>query len=208
MKRLTLTLMFFCVCCGLAYAGTAYSGKEMKEVAPAPCPQWYADNEWNVSLWGTYAATGTEFAPNPSLADIVQSTTEGHTVYGTFDKYLGGDHAWGGGIDLRYFFRRYFGIGVEGFVLNAHRGAGFNLERAGGPSAGITERTSDNALLGKCWEPLRFVTRFSALAFLRTSGLVAVSSLVAVNGMKSYWTVSLRKDRFFILFIMAPAQKR
>ena len=74
MERLTLTLMFFCVCCGLAYAGTAYSGKEMKEVAPAPCPQWYADNEWNVSLWGTYAATGTEFAPNPSLADIVQST--------------------------------------------------------------------------------------------------------------------------------------
>ena len=103
MKRLTLTLMFFCVWCGLAYAGTAYSGKEMKEVAPAPCPQWYADNEWNVSLWGTYAATGTEFAPNPSLADIVQSTTEGHTVYGTFDKYLGGDHAWGGGIDLRTF---------------------------------------------------------------------------------------------------------
>src|SRR5438046_4235889 len=103
MKRLALTLMFVCVWCGLADAGTAYSGKEMKEVAPAPCPQWYADNEWNVSLWGTYAATGTEFAPNPSLADIVQSTTEGHTVYGTFDKYLGGDHAWGGGIDLRTF---------------------------------------------------------------------------------------------------------
>jgi hypothetical protein len=131
MKRLTLTLMFFCVCCGLALAGPAYSGKEMKQVAPTPCPQWYADNEFNVNLWGTYAATGTEFAPNPSLADIVQSTTEGHTVYGTFDKYLGGDHAWGGGIDLKYFFHRYFGIGVEGFVLNAHRGAGFDLESNG-----------------------------------------------------------------------------
>ena len=71
MKRLALTLAIFCACCGLAYAGTAYSGKEMKEVAPAPCPQWYADNEWNVSLWGTYAATGTEFAPNPSPEAIM-----------------------------------------------------------------------------------------------------------------------------------------
>src|SRR5882757_5655176 len=108
MKQLALTLSIFSACCRLAFAGTAYTGKEMKQVAPAPCPQWYADNEWNVSLWGTYAATGTEFAPNPSLADIVQSTTEGHTVYGTFDKYL-----------------------------------------AGGPSAGIKERTSDERAVGE-----------------------------------------------------------
>ncbi|PYL99907.1 MAG: hypothetical protein DMF19_11180 [Verrucomicrobia bacterium] len=121
----------------------------MKEVAPAPCPEWYSDTEWNVSLWGTYAATGTEFAPNPSLIDIVQSTTEGSTVYGTFDRYFGGDHAWGGGIDLKYFFHRYFGIGVEGFVLDARRGAGFNLERGGGPGAGIKERTSDQRAVGE-----------------------------------------------------------
>src|SRR6266403_3260707 len=75
-------------------------------------------------------------------------------------------------------------------------------------SPALRKERAPNALLGKCWEPLRFVTRFSALAFLRTSGPGAVSSLVAVNGMKSYWTASLRKDRFFILFIMAPAQKR
>jgi hypothetical protein len=75
--------------------------------------------------------TGTEFAPNLDLFDLVESSSEGHTVYGTFDRYLGGDHAWGGGIDLKYFFRRYFGIGVEGFVLNAHRGAGFDLESDG-----------------------------------------------------------------------------
>ncbi len=149
MKQLALTLSIFSACCRLAFAGTAYTGKEMKQVAPTPCPQWYADNEWNVSLWGTYAMTGTEFAPNPSLADIIQSTTEGHTVYGTFDRYLGGDHAWGGGIDLKYFFRRYFGIGVEGFLLNARRGAGFNLERTGGPFAGIKERTSDERAVGE-----------------------------------------------------------
>jgi hypothetical protein len=148
MKQLTLTLLAFSACLGLAYAWPEYSGKEMKQVS-APCPQWYADNEWNISLWGTYAATGTEYAPNTSLADIVQSTTEGHTVYGTFDRYLGGDHAFGGGADIKYFFHRYFGIGVEGFVLNAHRGAGFNLEHAGGPFSGIKERTSENAQLGR-----------------------------------------------------------
>ena len=33
----------------------------MKQIAPLPCPEWYADNEWNVSLWGTYVLTGNEW---------------------------------------------------------------------------------------------------------------------------------------------------
>src|SRR5215469_4736124 len=49
------------------------SDKEMKQVAPPPCPEWYGDREWNVNLWGTYLFTNTEFAPNPSLVDVVQS---------------------------------------------------------------------------------------------------------------------------------------
>jgi len=86
MKRSVLRLLCIAAITSAAVAGSeTYSGKEMKQVAP-PCPQWYVDNEWNVSLWGTYAATGTEYSPNPSLADIVQSTTEGHTVYGTGDE--------------------------------------------------------------------------------------------------------------------------
>lgn len=78
------------------------SGKEMKQTAveQAPCPQWYADNEWNISVWGAYAFTGENWEN---------------------DRYLDADHAWGGGIDLKYFFHRYFGIGVEGFVLDASR---------------------------------------------------------------------------------------
>jgi opacity protein-like surface antigen len=148
MKQFALALTLVAVCCGVAYAGPVYSGKEMKQVAAAPCPQWYSDNKWNVSLWGTYAMTGTEFAPNPDLFDLVQSSSEGHTVYGTFDKYLGGDHAWGGGIDLKYFFRRYFGIGVEGFVLNARRGAGFDLE-SNGVDVFIHERRSESRAVGE-----------------------------------------------------------
>src|SRR5438067_4275638 len=103
------------------------SGKEMKQVAYVPpCPQWYGDREWNVNLWGTYAFTNTEFAPNPSLVDIVQSTSEGNPVLGTYDRYIGGDHAWGGGGDIKYFFCRYAGLGVEGFALDAHK-PGFDI---------------------------------------------------------------------------------
>ena len=175
MKPLALALTIFAACCSLTYAGPVYSGKEMKQIVPAPCPQWYSDNEWNVSLWGTYAMTGTEFAPNPDLFDLVQSSSEGHTVYGTFDKYLGGDHAWGGGIDLKYFFRRYFGIGVEGFVLNAHRGAGFDLE-SNGVDVFIHEKRSESPRSEKCWELLPFVIRFRVLVFPLTFGQAAASS--------------------------------
>jgi hypothetical protein len=102
------------------------SGKEMKQVAPPPCPDWYGDREWNVNLWGTYLWTNTEFAPNPSLVDIVQSTSEGNPVLGTYDRYIGDDHGWGGGGDIKYFFCRYVGLGVEGFALDAHK-SGFNI---------------------------------------------------------------------------------
>src|SRR6266545_4015073 len=107
-----------------------YSGKdsekEMKQIAPPPCPQWYGDNEWNVNLWGTYAFTNTEYNPNLWLVDVVQSTSEGHPVLGTFDHYIGGDHAWGGGGDIKYFFHRYFGVGIEGFALEASKN-GFDI---------------------------------------------------------------------------------
>jgi hypothetical protein len=149
MKRSILTLAVLTALSQLAYSGTApYSGKDMKQVAPPPCPEWYGDNEWNINLWGTYAFTGTEYAPNLDLVDLIQSTTEGQTVLGTFDKYLGGDHAWGGGMDIKYFFHRYFGVGVEGFVLNAHRGAGFDLE-SNGLDVFIHEKRSENRAVGE-----------------------------------------------------------
>jgi hypothetical protein len=113
----------------VAYTGTHSGkdyGKEIKQVASPTCPEWYGDREWNVNLWGTYAFTNTEFAPNPSLVDIVQSTSEGNPVLGTYDRYIGGDHAWGGGGDIKYFFCRYAGVGVEGFALEAHK-PGFDI---------------------------------------------------------------------------------
>ena len=102
------------------------SAKEMKQVSPPPCPEWYGDNEWNVNVWGTYTFTNTEYNPNLWLIDVVQSTSEGHPVLGTYDRYIGGDHAWGGGGDFKYFFHRYFGVGVEGFALDASKN-GFDI---------------------------------------------------------------------------------
>jgi hypothetical protein len=102
------------------------SDKEMKQVAPPPCPEWYGDYEWNVNLWGTYAFTNTEYNPNLWLIDVVQSTSEGNPVLGTYDRYIGGDHAWGGGGDIKYFFYRYFGVGIEGFALDASKN-GFDI---------------------------------------------------------------------------------
>ena len=46
------------------------------------------------------------------------------------------------------FFRRYFGIGVEGFVLNAHRGAGFDLE-SNGVDVFIHEKRSESRAVGE-----------------------------------------------------------
>jgi hypothetical protein len=126
MKRLILTLFALSAFSDLAYSGSQPSEKDIKQVAPTPCPEFYKDNEWNVSLWGTYAFTGTEYSPNLDPDDLIQSTTEGQTVLGSFDKYLGDDHAWGGGGDIKYFFHRYFGIGVEGFVLDAKKN-GFDI---------------------------------------------------------------------------------
>ena len=100
--------------------------KEMKQVAPPPCSEWYGDDEWNVNLWGTYAFTNTEYNPNLWLVDVVQSTSEGNPVLGTYDHYIGGDHAWGGGGDIKYFFHRYFGVGIEGFALDASKN-GFDI---------------------------------------------------------------------------------
>jgi hypothetical protein len=51
MKKLVLVLLSLAIASGV-FAGTeTYSGKEMKQVVPPPCPQWYVDNEFNVGLW-------------------------------------------------------------------------------------------------------------------------------------------------------------
>ena len=94
MKKLTLSLCAAIAMTSAAFAGETYS-KESKSVTPAPCPQWYADNEFNLTLSGVYAFTGNNWED---------------------DTYFGFDHAWGGALDAKYFVHRYFGFGVQGWI--------------------------------------------------------------------------------------------
>ena len=52
MKKLTLSLCAAVAMTSAAFAGTETYTKETKSVAPPPCPEWYADNEFNLTLSG------------------------------------------------------------------------------------------------------------------------------------------------------------
>jgi hypothetical protein len=108
------------------FVSIGYAGQELassKEVtAPPPCPTWYADNEWNVNLWGGYAFIENNY-PGPGET-ITFGITFPKDSGPSRDRYLEADHAWGGGADVKYFFKRYFGVGLQGFALNAQRSFG------------------------------------------------------------------------------------
>jgi hypothetical protein len=121
MKKFALTILVLLSLGFVAQAGSeSYAGKEVKQVVPPPCPEWYRDTEWNVGVWGAYAFTSEDWST---------------------DRYLEVDHAWGGGIDLKYFFHRYFGVGVEGFGLDTNRRS---LEIREDESSGNTEPLFDS----------------------------------------------------------------
>ena len=106
MKKLILTLCAAAAVTSASFAGTeSYSGKEMKQVAPAPCPSWYADNEWNVGISGIYAVS-------------VNGDDNNNNFFFNDNSW---DDGFGGAIDVKYFFRRYFGVGIEGFAISTNR---------------------------------------------------------------------------------------
>jgi hypothetical protein len=154
MKRSMLGLLYIAAITSAAVAGTeTYSGKEMKQVAPPPCPQWYADNEFNVSLWGTYIFTGNNWQD---------------------DRYLESDHAFGGGIDAKYFFHRYFGVGIEGWAVDARRTFEdvFSIGEIGIGSVERHESRAVGAVLGTL--TLRYpipCTRFAPYVFAGGGGI-------------------------------------
>ena len=113
MKKLTLGLFIFASVASFAFAGTEYSGGKAMERVATQQDCWYGENEWNVSLWGTYVFTGTS-SNGVGAPDFFFGENHG-------DRYIQNDHAWGGGLDLKYFWRRYFGFGVEGYFLDAKR---------------------------------------------------------------------------------------
>src|SRR5438552_9396664 len=151
MRRLTAAICALATMITVAYGRTETysSGKEMKQVTQVPpCPEWYRDTEFNVSLWGTYIFTFNNWDE---------------------DRYFESDHAWGGGIDAKYFFHRYFGVGVEGWMVDSRQAREKDFVDV---SDGIFQQTFDHvhkgigAVLGTV--TLRYpipCTRFSPYLF-------------------------------------------
>jgi hypothetical protein len=103
-RRFSLAFMAVVALMSAAFAGEeTYTRTKEAAAAPQPFCDWYANREWNATLWGTYAFTGNEWRD---------------------DRYLRVDHAWGGGADFKFFFARYFGIGAEGFLLDGRETVG------------------------------------------------------------------------------------
>ncbi len=63
----------------------------------------YPDHEWTVDAFGTYAFT--------------ESTNE----------IILGDHAFGGGLAINYFFTKNIGLGIEGQAMKNQRGRGDDI---------------------------------------------------------------------------------
>src|SRR2546423_13698388 len=115
MNKIAVSVLSFASIASFAFAGTDYSGKEVRQTA-APQECFYGDTEWNVSLWGAYAFTSTD----NNRTGIEE--TDDLNIFGHYDRFLGGAPPWGGRRGAKYFFRRYFSVGLEGLAL-AGRGA-------------------------------------------------------------------------------------
>src|SRR5437588_9586460 len=122
--------------------------KEVMQPAPPVC-DFYRAHEWDLSIWGAYAYagdTGRIDVPNDDPffpdTDVTNSTvlcflgipltTLSSSEPANFNprervnigrvsknQLFARDDAWGGGADIKYFWSRYFGVGVEGVGLAA-----------------------------------------------------------------------------------------
>ena len=123
MKKFTLT---FSLCCALgtaAFAGETDSSKdkEVMQQAPPVC-DWYRAHEWDFDLWGTYAMPGNTGRHDVEFIDDFPTLVEHHTA--SNDRFIDRDGAWGGGADVKYFFSKYWALGIEGFVVDSNINSG------------------------------------------------------------------------------------
>jgi opacity protein-like surface antigen len=147
MKKLTLTfcaLFALLVVAPAIYADgpERMSGKDKEVMQPAPpvC-DFYRAHEWDLSIWGAWAFGGTTgqndvadddpFFPDedPFLQDIGTGFFVEPQIYNRNERINIGqvsknelfarDDTWGGGVDFKYFWSKYFGAGIEGVGLAA-----------------------------------------------------------------------------------------
>jgi hypothetical protein len=138
----------------------AYSGKkEVMQPAPPVC-DFYRAHEWDLGIWGAFmfaADTGQlahfrdpvladPFSPDhdPSTFDVftgffgeqAQDNPNERVNLGQVSKnqLFARDNTWGGGVDAKYFWSKYFGAGLEALGIAAKRNF------AGGGLATLTAR--------------------------------------------------------------------
>ena len=122
--------------------------KEVMQPAPPVC-DFYRAHEWDLSIWGAYAFaadTGQFNVPNddPFFPDTDVTNETVLSIFGTTiavissseprnfnpnervnigrvskNQLFARDDVWGGGADVKYFWSRYFGVGIEGVGLAA-----------------------------------------------------------------------------------------
>ncbi|MEY2487185.1 MAG: hypothetical protein QOH39_2833 [Verrucomicrobiota bacterium] len=127
MKYLALATAAFCACIPVASAGVDGSSTKAtgEPVATQPCT-WYRGHEWEISVWGAYAFPGNQNGND--LRDVAfnhemnegADNHEGNIGRLNNDRFLNHDDVGGGGLDIKYFFNKYIGVGVEGYALAAN----------------------------------------------------------------------------------------
>ena len=163
MKKLTLTFcalfaLFAAAPVIFADGPESYSGKkEVMQPAPPVC-DFYRAHEWDLSIWGAFAFasdTGrTDLAndqTDPFFPDTDPTTVDIGTGFNQEQKednlkerinlgqvskneLFARDNTFGGGVDVKYFWSKYFGAGLEGVGLAA------KTKFAGGSLATLTAR--------------------------------------------------------------------
>jgi hypothetical protein len=161
----------------------AYSGKkEVMQPAPPVC-DFYRAHEWDLGIWGAFAfaADTGQFdhfsdpvLADPSNPDIDPSTVDvGTGFFGeqkgdnlrerinlgqvSKNEMFGRDNTWGGGVDVKYFWSRYFGVGVEALGLAA------KTNFAGGGLLTFTGRYPFGRFAPYVWGGLGFIDGGSTL---------------------------------------------
>lgn len=181
MRKLTFVLCALGTFATLCYAGPEqYSAKDKEVILPEPPPcEWYRAHEWNFDIWGAYAfAPDRERRPVDFDFEAVDEEFDetGEAVFlgePVNDRFLHSDHAWGGGGDVKYFWSRYFGIGLEAFLLDTQSTAFLRSDT-------LISRTTDHHLGGAVLATLTFrypigCSRFAPYAFAGVGALVGGS---------------------------------
>src|SRR5438477_7863563 len=154
--------------------------KEVMQPAPPVC-DFYRAHGWDLSIWGAYAFaadTGQFNVPNddPFFPDSDVTNETVLSIFGTTlfvissseprnfnpnervnigrvskNQLFARDNTWGGGVDVKYFWSRYFGVGIEAPGLAA------KTNFAGGGVATLTGRYPFGRFAPYVWGGLGFI---------------------------------------------------